>query len=259
MSLAYRDFADAVAARAGRAARGPTAFVTPIPVFAAGCFALFCLAGWFLLRGPTSGPPGETTAPAAAAPAWIEDAAGPRLFALQPGAFGAAAGVHRVRRQTAGAGRIEQIVFGAPQGGPYLRVSVYRAADGAAPGASFWLEMARRAGEAGFALEKTPGVPDVVPTRLGAFHMGELRLRGAEGLRVCHGFRLEASDPPVVISGFGCHDAVREGAREALACALETLSVVDPAVDPALAALVARPGPSGCRERVLRPARDPRR
>lgn len=231
-------------------------------VLVAGVLAGF-LGGAAGLDEPRSAPTALAPAPdPAPAPAWFEDAQGARLFAIQANAFGAAPAFHHTRRQATGPGRIEQLAFGSPDpGSPHLRLSLFRAGEEAGASVSFWLEMARRAGEAGLSLEKAAAVPDVAPTRLGAFHVGALRVRGAEGARTCLGFRHEASAPLLVISGLGCMDAGERETRDALVCALEGLTIADPAADREAAAFFARARARApeCRARVANAASERRR
>jgi len=216
------------------------------PLIAAGCvLAAGVMAG--VMAGFLAGAVWLEASPAAAdaaprpAPAWVEDAEGARLFAMPANAFGSAPAFHAARRQAAGPGRIEQLAFGSPEAGaPHLRLSLFRAGEEAGASVSFWLEMARRAGEAGLSLERAAAVPDVAPTRLGAFHVGALRVRSAESARACLGFRHEAAEPPLVISGLACLAAGERETREALVCALEGLTIADPVADPAAAAFFAR-------------------
>lgn len=238
------------------------------PMAAVGCVLVAGALAGFL--GAAAGGDERRAAPAALAlppdpapvPAWIEDVEGARLFVMQANAFGAAPAFHRTRRQTTGPGRIEQLAFGSPDpGSPHLRLSLFRAGEEAGASVSFWLEMARRAGEAGLSLERAPAVPDLAPTRLGPFHVGALRVRGAEGARMCLGFRLEASAPLLVISGLACADASEREARDALVCALEGLAIADPAADREAAAFFARARSRApeCRARVANAAPERRR
>lgn len=198
-------------------------------------------------------------APATAPPlAWIElpDAA-PRYLLKRDSVFPSQASFYSVRRNVAGGGRLDQMAFGSPGGdGPSLRLSIYRPLDEPRGGASFWLEMARRAGEAGLALERAPPVPDTLPTRLGAFEYGDLVARSGERALSCGGFRLVASRPDLTISGLACFggQAVDPGVmRRAVTCALEGVSLApgaDDENDLALRAFFMGLYPAGCPQRL---------
>ena len=87
--------------------------------------------------------------------AWEEVREAPPRFVLEGPDFAREPDVYSVRRNVAGGGRLDQMAFGVPhEAGPYLRLTFYRPFDEPVAGVSFWLEMARRAGEAGLALER---------------------------------------------------------------------------------------------------------
>lgn len=188
---------------------------------------------------------------AALASAWVELPDASRRFVLRNHLFGLEPDFYASRRNTAGGGRLDQMAFGSPfEAGPYLRVGLYTPADEPVAAASFWLEMARRSGEAGFAIERAPSAPDLVSTRLGAFEVGALSAAGPGGARACLGFRLQSASPNLVISGLACiaRDASEEAlAREALVCALEAISVAAPDHDLALKAFFEGAGGPVCR------------
>lgn len=187
----------------------------------------------------------------AAASAWTELPDGQRRFVLQNHLFGLEPDFYAARRNSAGGGRLDQMAFGSPfDEGPYLRVGFYTPADEPVTAASFWLEMARRSGEAGFSLERAPFTPDLVSTRFGAFEVGALSALGPGGARPCLGFRLQSARPNLIISGLACiaRDASEVGlAREALVCALEAVSVAGPNEDFELKAFFDGTGAPACR------------
>ncbi|MDP2354672.1 MAG: hypothetical protein Q8M31_01240 [Beijerinckiaceae bacterium] len=183
--------------------------------------------------------------------AWTELPDAQRRFVLRNHLFGLEPDFYAVRRNAAGGGRLDQMAFGSPfEEGPYLRVGFYTPADEPVAAVSFWLEMARRSGEAGFALERAPFTPDLVSTRLGSFEVGSLTAVGPRGARPCLGFRLQSARPNLIISGLACiaRDASEIGlSREALVCALEAVSVVGPDDDLELKAFFEGTGASLCR------------
>lgn len=187
----------------------------------------------------------------APASAWTELPDAPRRFVLRNHLFGLEPDFYAARRNSAGGGRLDQMAFGSPfEDGPYLRVGFYTPGDEPVAAASFWLEMARRSGEAGFAIERAPSAPDLVDTRLGAFEVGSLSGVGPGGARPCLGFRLQSASPNLIISGLACiaRDASQIGlAREALVCALEAVSVVGPHEDRELKAFFDGTGTPVCR------------
>lgn len=167
---------------------------------------------------------------------WIELRDAGRRFVLKENIFGQEPSLYSVRRHAAGGGRLDQLVFGSPAGtGPHLRLTFYLPLDEPVGDVSFWLEMARRAGEAGLALERSPPVPGVFATRFGVFEYGALKATGAYGRRDCLGFRRQVSGPrsgrsELLVSGLAClGDGAADPAfaRQALVCALETITLAD--------------------------------
>lgn len=188
--------------------------------------------------------------------AWEEVREARPRFVLEGPEFGRAPDVYSVRRNVAGGGRLDQMAFGVPHAaGPYLRLTFYRPFDEPVAGVSFWLEMARRAGEAGLALERSSPVPELVRTRLGDFEVGVLRAVSAQGPRPCLGFRHQASEPDFMISGIACLDGEPEAARQALVCILDAIGLSGGQDDPELAAFFERAGPGTCGPPAAAPAR----
>lgn len=219
-----------------RAARGAGQFAAGAAALAAGGAVLWST---FADRPARQAPGAAVQAPAPNP--WIDAPEAGRRFVLTDDRFGREPDLYSVRRHAAGGGRLDQASFGSPGGeGRYLRLSFYRPLDEPVGGASFWLEMARRAGEAGLALERAPSAPDILRTRLGPFEFGALRAAGAAGVRDCYGFRHQAHGPELVVSGIACFGA-GDGAspREAVACALESLRLAGAEDDPELRAFFA--------------------
>lgn len=198
-----------------------------------------------------SGERASATPAAQLAPAVWEEAQGaPRRFRLTDPVFGREPDLYSVRRNVAGGGRLDQMAFGSPSGEtPFLRLTFYRPFDEPMSGASFWLEMARRAGEAGLSLERTPPVPGIIATRLGDFEIGALSAQASSGPRACIGFRREQRAPDFVISGIACAGGGVAGVRlqEALACVLDSIALIGPVDDRELAALFAGRNNTACR------------
>ncbi len=215
--------------------------------------ALASLWGEFAERRPWREAAHEAAAEPTVAPAsaWRELPDAARRFVLRNHLFGLEPDFYAARRNAVGGGRLDQMAFGSPfTDGPYLRVNFYTPADEPVAAASFWLEMARRSGEAGFAIERAPSAPDLVSTRLGAFEVGALRAVGPGGARSCLGFRLQSPHPNLIISGLACiaRDASEVAlAREALLCALEAISVAGPNDDLELMAFFEGTGAPVCR------------
>ena len=189
----------------------------------------------------------------AALSVWTEISNAGQTFILGETAFGRDPDHYAARSHSAGGGRLDQLTFGsAAQPGPFLLLSIYRPLDEPVRAVSFWLEMARRAGEAGLALERASPVPELAPTRLGPFELGALKARGRFGLRDCLGFRRQSIEPLLFISGVACPGEGRadaKDARETLVCALEAISLAGGENDRALEAFFQAAGPPACSTR----------
>jgi hypothetical protein len=196
---------------------------------------------------PSGAPDEAVRAEGPGAGAWEEIREASPRFVLSGPDHAREPDVYSARMNVAGGGRLDQMAFGAPDGpGPYLRLTFYRPFDEPVAGVSFWLEMARRAGEAGLALERSPPVPELVRTRLGEFEIGVLRAAGPKGPRPCLGFRHQGREPDFMISGIACLHADQALSRQALLCALDAITLAPGQDDEALAAFFDRAGARAC-------------
>lgn len=199
----------------------------------------------------------EASGPAAVASPWVDAPDAARRFVVGDPRFGREPDLYSVRRHAAGGGRLDQMAFGSPGGsGRYLRLSFYRPLDEPVGGVSFWLEMARRAGEAGLALERAPSAPTILRTRLGAFEFGALKAVAAGGARDCYGFRHQAPGPELVVSGIACFGDGGDGASagHAVACVLESLRLAGADDDAGLRAFFEGSEEAVCSGRRAAPA-----
>lgn len=181
---------------------------------------------------------------------WADMPDAERRFLITGNLFGREPNFYVARRNLAGGGRLDQLAFGGGDDAtPHLRISIYRPLDEPMGGVSFWLEMARRAGEAGLALERAQPVPALVRTRLGAFEVGALTTIGGETTRYCLGFRQRSDRPALVISGVACLGGAASDpvfSREALVCALEAIALRDTDGDAELKAYFEGSEPRSC-------------
>src|SRR3954471_909891 len=121
-------------------------------------------------------------------PAWQRLAdAKPRYALDAPGLQGLAQGFEA--RRHANGGREDKLVYGVFEADePYLRLAVFRGPDEAGAPRGFFIDLARRAGEAGLGVMRTAR-PATVATKLGTLEAAEIVL--ADGLeRPCQAFRL---------------------------------------------------------------------
>jgi hypothetical protein len=133
-------------------------------------------------------------------------------------------------------GREDAAVVGAlGEAGPHLRLVLRRGP--VLPPSSFFVDLARRAGEVGLSVARS-GRAEGVPTKLGPADAAEAVLVGAVG-RTCLAFRFEGREVGWSAAGWLCGPAGRPATGERLACLLDRLTLAPTANDPALAAFFA--------------------
>jgi hypothetical protein len=210
------------------------------------------------LGSPGAGDARAQSRPVQPADAWSDARDEAPRFAFSLPLFDGAPLAHAARLRASDGGRLDQMALGDPATGPAgLRISFYRPGAQGAARVSFWLEMARRAGEAGLSLARAAPTPVLMETRLGRFELGELEAFGGEGARACLGFRRDSAEPPFVISGLACGPADAPPPRAALRCALEGLVFLAEGEDTHLAALF-REAPAPAAECLPKTAEAPR-
>lgn len=147
---------------------------------------------------------------------------------------------HDAARHTTGGGRDDVFVFGDfGVDAPHLRLSAYRPGGEAPPPSTFFVDLVRRAGEAGLAVVRS-AVATPLATRLGAVEVAEVSLSGTSGARHCLAFRLNSAEP-LRLSGWACGTAEQPAARARLACLIDRLDLV-PGEEPGLASWFAAAG-----------------
>ncbi|HEX8166779.1 MAG TPA: hypothetical protein VF601_13450 [Beijerinckiaceae bacterium] len=168
-------------------------------------------------------PPAQWQPVADAKPRFIVEA--PELKAL-PRGFEA--------RRRADGGREDKIVHGTFESeDAYLRLAVFW---GPSETASFFIDLARRAGEAGLGVLRT-GRPATVATKLGPLETAEAVL--ADGLeRPCRVFRLR-HEAGLSLHGWHCAARAEAPGPAEVACLVDRLALLPGAEDPALRAVFA--------------------
>ncbi len=192
----------------------------------------------FGLVGDTPPAPTMASAPAVQAPPaeWIPIARPAFLFGLAAPELHGLPLVHGARRHREG-GREDILVWGAfANEGLHLRLSV-RAGEPAPPGASFFIDLVRRAAEAGFAVTRA-GVPDPIATKFGTAEAADVVVEEAAE-RDCLAFRADPPDTALHLRGWLCGSGDRPADRQSLACLLDRLSLREGHDDPALRAAFA--------------------
>jgi len=142
-------------------------------------------------------------------------------------------------RHASGGGRDDALIIGdADQAGPLLRLSLYRPGSEPQPGGSFFVDVARRAGEAGMWVERFAPLPSL-ETRLGPVDVALARFGGHAGARSCVTFRQARAQPDLRLSGWICLDGDAPPAPEAAACVIDAVRWQRDQDEPQIAALFA--------------------
>lgn len=206
---------------------------------------LICLAFSGLLysvpkwngTGPSQLPP--VSPGAAPSPAWIEIPEPVDVFRLDATVFAGDAARHMARRHRTGGGRQDIWEFsGAKDDAPLLNLLIYRPGNEASPESTFYVELARRAAEAGHAVIRAEQ-PAPMATRFGAFEAARLVLaRDGAGTKDCIGFRFANAEPDLGITGFACGggevSASPFASKAALACLIDQIDLAPGADDKGL-------------------------
>jgi len=151
----------------------------------------------------------------------------------------AMAGMVEGVRHASGGGRDDALIIGDPgQAGPLLRLSLYRPGSEPQPGGSFFVDVARRAGETGMWVERFAPLP-ALETRLGPVDIAVARLGGQAGARSCVTFKQMRAQPDLRLSGWVCLDGDAPPAPEAAACIIDAVRWQREQDEPQIAALFA--------------------
>jgi hypothetical protein len=152
---------------------------------------------------------------------------------------------YEARRHRLGGGRQDFLAFGNPAGpGPYLRLDLYRPGQEEVADATFFVELARRAAEAGLSIVRS-APPEALTTRFGVFELADMSLATgkAETGTPCLGFRNAAANAELRMAGFFCPNPnsseKRLDARMTLGCLIDRLDLNIAGEDRALAAFFA--------------------
>jgi hypothetical protein len=125
--------------------------------------------------------------------------------------------------------REDVVAIGQPASqGLYARFVIARSANGEAlPGGSFYLDVTRRAAQAGLAVIKSDA-PSSLDTKLGPFEMAETEMVTGSVQRSCFAFRGPEGETGIRMTGFVCGTAERKPDPRQLTCLIDRL---EPAAD----------------------------
>ena len=174
------------------------------------------------------------SAAAVAAPAWIDIIKPVEMFGVSAAGFDKLPRSYLARRNRLGGGRQDFLSLGTPDGtSPYLRLSIYRVGSEASADVPLFVDVARRAADAGLGIRRS-GTPYAVTTRFGRFEAVDLELAGQPEL-TCAGFRLGVASPDLRIAGLMCAPQRTPTTPAALTCLLERIDLNAAGDDEALA------------------------
>lgn len=184
------------------------------------------------MRGVKSvdGPAASARGPAAS---WVDIQKPFQLYTLPSPEFGKAPSLYEARRLAVGEGRIDTLVFGKFDGtSSYLRVSIQRLAE-PGPASGFFIDLARRAAEAGLAVSH-PSVTAQIASSFGGLDFASATLEHGGTQARCQLFRLSDSGPDLHVAGLACAGGGRELEPSGLACLIDRLSLISARDDAAL-------------------------
>lgn len=168
----------------------------------------------------------------------------------------ATTGVVEGVRHASGGGRDDAFTMGdAGERGPLLRLSLYRPGSEPQPGGSFFVDVARRAGEAGMWVERFAGLPPL-ETRLGPVEIAQARFGARSGARNCMIFRQNRAQPELRLSGWICLDGQAAPAPEAVACVIDAVRWQRDQEEPQITQLFARAAASATNSACAQPSGD---
>ena len=189
-------------------------------------------------------PPAERTAAAPApAPAWVETAKPLPVYSFAAPEFAHAVASYGMRRHSTGGGREDVLTFGVFTGADaYLRIVVHRVGGEGAPNQTLFVESARRAAEAGLALDGL-GRATAVLTRFGQAEWAEARIAApgqAAAREGCAVFRFAADEPALQVFGAACGPDGVAFTRRQMACLIGGLDLAAASDDDELQRYFAR-------------------
>jgi len=183
--------------------------------------------------------------PAKAAPVgyWMDVSKPLAMFAFDSQEFAPAPATYAMRRHTTGGGREDILAFGNFAGdGPWLRLAIHQVGEEGAPDQSLFVDAARRASDAGLALENLNN-PAALPTRFGAAEWANARLSApGDGARRenCATFHFAEMKPALRVSGLACGPAGHAYNRAQMSCLVGRLDLAAAGGDDELQKFFAR-------------------
>lgn len=208
--------------------------------------SLFAGLALFLLTASIVSRIEEQPAPEPAKPApvgyWMDVAKPLAMFAFDSQEFAPKPAAYAMRRHTTGGGREDVMTFGVFAGeDPWLRLTIHQIGEEGAADQSLFVETARRASDAGLALDNLSN-PASLPTRFGTAEWADARLSAADGAKRenCATFRFAETAPALRVSGLACGPAGQSWNRAQLSCLVGRLDLAAAGGDDELQKFFAR-------------------
>ena len=182
-------------------------------------------------------------APPSIQPAWVEVARPLPMFSFAAPELAHLQGAYAMRRHSTGGGREDALTYGAfASPDPWLRIVVHQVGGEGAVAQTLFVETARRAAEAGLALDGL-GKSGTLPTRFGEAEWAEARLAApgqADARNGCAVFRFSAAQPDLAVFGVACGPNGTGFTRRQLSCLVGGLDLSAASEDEALQKFFAR-------------------
>lgn len=175
--------------------------------------------------------------------AWIDVSRPLPMFSFVGPEFSRQTSTYAMRRHSTGGGREDAITLGqVSENGPYMRLIVHQVGAEGAPAQTLFLETARRAAEAGLALDSI-GAPAILPTRFGPVEFAEAKIAAAGAGKAregCAVFRFSADQPALRVAGLACGPGGVAFPRRQMSCLIGGLDLTAASEDPDLQKFFAR-------------------
>lgn len=163
----------------------------------------------------------------ASAPAiWTNHARPDPIFQLRAPELHGLPTIYTARSHGSG-GQEDALVFGNfASEALHMRLAVYRMGNEAAAPSTFFVDLVRRAADAGVSVVRND-LPATQPTKFGPAEVAGAVLSSGGVERECTAFRIREGDNPVEVSGWMCNST--PVARETLGCIIDDL-ILDTAI-----------------------------
>jgi hypothetical protein len=157
-------------------------------------------------------------------PLWQPIAQPTALFALDMPDLQGLPFAYEARRDGDDA-REDTLTFGSAEAGarPYARLIMHQSAQPEPQGSSFFVDLARRAADAGLAVARSTPASGL-STKFGVADVADVGLSGSAE-RACLGFRFSHPDAPFQLGGWLCGPGGQPASRRQLACLIDGVSL----------------------------------